>query len=135
MARSAKIKLVNIDDISTWVRYRKGLCDDCNSTCCTLPAEVKVSDLVRMEVITQFEAEHDAPKVIAKQLMKQGIIEHFNFKTSIFTLTRLSNNDCFYLNPKTRRCTIYEKRSTTCREHPQVGPRANHCAYIKRVGA
>ena len=132
MAKPKKIKAVNVDDLSTWVRYKNGLCDDCNATCCTLPVEVRLSDLIRMELISEFEAEHESPKNIAKQLSKQGIVEHFNFKTSIFTLTRMSNNDCLYLDRNTRRCTIYDKRPTTCRKHHQVGPKANHCAYIKR---
>jgi len=121
-----------VDDLSTWVKYRNGLCNDCNATCCTLPVEVRLTDLIRMELISEFEAEHESPKNLAKQLMKQGIVEHFNFKTSVFTLTRLSNNDCLYLDTHTRRCTIYDKRPTTCRRHPQVGPRPNHCAYIQR---
>jgi Fe-S-cluster containining protein len=132
LAKVKKIKAVNVDNLSTWVKYRNGLCDDCNATCCTLPVEVKLSDLIRMELISDFEAENEQPKNLAKQLMKQGVVEHFNFKTSVFTLTRLSNNDCLYLARDTRRCTIYDKRPKTCREHPQVGPKPNHCAYIQR---
>ncbi len=132
MARGRKIKAVNVDDTATWQRYKKGLCDDCVGSCCTLAVDVKISDLVRMKVVNEFEAEHEAPKQIAKSLAKQGIIEHFNFKTSTFTLTRLSNNDCLYLEPVTRRCSIYDKRPTTCRQHPQIGPKANFCAYIKQ---
>ena len=96
MAKSKKIQVVNVDNLSSWVRYRNGLCDDCNATCCTLPVEVKLSDLIRMELITEFEAEHETPKNIAKQLSKQGVIDHFNFKTSTFTLSQMSNGDCLY---------------------------------------
>lgn len=127
-----KIQLVNVDDLNTWVKYKKGLCDDCNATCCTLPVDAHLSDLVRMELITEFEAQAGAEKNIAKQLSKQGIIEHFNFKTGIFTLARMANDDCLYLDRTSRRCTIYEKRPTTCREHPQIGPKPNHCAYKQR---
>lgn len=127
-----KIQLVNVDDLNTWVKYKKSLCDDCNATCCTLPVDTHLSDLVRMELITEFEAQTGAAKNIAKQLKKQGIIEHFNFKTGVFTLARMANDDCLYLDRNTRRCSIYEKRPTTCREHPQVGPKPNHCAYKKR---
>jgi Fe-S-cluster containining protein len=127
-----KIQLVNIDDLNTWVKYKKGLCDDCNATCCTLPVEVRLPDLVRMELISEFEAQPGAEKAIAKQLNKQGIIQHFNHKTSVFTLARMANDDCLYLDKHSRRCTIYNKRPTTCREHPQVGPKPNHCAYIPR---
>lgn len=132
LAKPKKIKAVNIDDLSTWIKYRNGLCDDCHATCCTLPVEVRLTDLIRMELISEFEAENESPKNIAKQLTKQGVVEHFNFKTSVFTLTRLSNSDCLYLDRNSRRCTIYEKRPKTCREHPKVGPKPNHCAYIKR---
>lgn len=131
-ASKGKIQLVNVDDLNTWVKYKKGLCDDCNATCCTLPVDAHLSDLVRMELITEFEAQAGAEKNIAKQLTKQGIIEHFNFKTGIFTLARMANDDCLYLDRNSRRCTIYEKRPTTCREHPQVGPKPNHCAYKQR---
>lgn len=131
-SNKGKIQLVNVDDLNTWVKYKKGLCDDCNATCCTLPVDAHLSDLVRMELITEFEAQAGAEKNIAKQLTKQGIIEHFNFKTGIFTLARMANDDCLYLDRNSRRCTIYEKRPTTCREHPQVGPKPNHCAYKQR---
>jgi Fe-S-cluster containining protein len=131
-ANKGKIQIVNVDDLNTWVKYKKGLCDDCNATCCTLPVDAHLSDLVRMELITEFEAQAGAEKNIAKQLTKQGIIEHFNFKTGIFTLARMANDDCLYLDRISRRCTIYEKRPTTCREHPRVGPKPNHCAYKQR---
>ncbi len=133
MARHKKVKAVNLDDLSTWIRYRKGLCDDCNASCCTLPVEVDVEDLVRMGLLSEFAAQTEPAKTIAKNLAKQGIVEHFNFKSRIFTLTRLSNSNCLYLDPQSRRCTIYHKRPKTCREHPQVGPKPNYCAYIART--
>ena len=97
-------------------------------TCCTMPVEVKLSDLIRMGVVDEFETGEPA-KQIAKRLMKAGLIEHFNFKNSIFTLARRSNDDCIYLDARTRRCTIYEKRPNTCRNHPQIGPRPGFCAF------
>ena len=123
-------KPVNVDDLDTWIKYRKGLCDDCNATCCTLPVEVRLSDLVRLELISEFEAEHESEKSIAKQLSKQGVVQHFHFNTGVYTLSQMANGDCLYLDPKKRRCTVYNKRPQTCREHPQVGPKPNHCAYI-----
>jgi Fe-S-cluster containining protein len=68
-------------------------------------------------------------KHIAKRLSKAGVIEHFNFKNSIFTLSRRASGDCQFLDAKTRRCTVYEQRPNTCRLHPQVGPRPNYCPY------
>lgn len=129
--KSSKIQLVNIDDLNTWVKYKKGLCDDCKATCCTLPVDAYLSDLVRMKVIDEFEAQTGDVKSIAKSLTKQGIIERFNSKTGVFTLARMANDDCLYLDRISRRCTIYEIRPTTCREHPQIGPKPNYCAYIK----
>ena len=33
---------------STWIPYRKGLCEGCWGGCCTLPVEVSASDLIRL---------------------------------------------------------------------------------------
>ncbi len=123
------ISIVNVDNCDTWTRYRSGLCNTCAANCCTMPVEVKLPDLVRLELVDPFESEHEEPKVIAKRLLKAGLIEHFNFKNSIFTLARRANGDCANLDVKTRRCTVYDKRPNTCRLHPQVGPRPGYCPY------
>jgi Fe-S-cluster containining protein len=123
------ISIVNVDNCDTWTRYRSGLCNSCAANCCTMPVEVKLPDLVRLELVDPFEAEHEEPKAIAKRLLKAGLIEHFNFKNSIFTLSRRANGDCANLDAKTRRCTVYEKRPNTCRLHPQVGPKPGYCPY------
>jgi Fe-S-cluster containining protein len=123
------IAIVNVDNCDTWTRYRSGLCNTCAANCCTMPVEVKLPDLVRLELVDPFEAEHEEPKQIAKRLQKMGVIERFNFKNSIFTLSRRANGDCHNLDAKTRRCTVYEKRPNTCRLHPQVGPRPGYCPY------
>ncbi len=123
------IAIVNVDNCETWTRYRNGLCNSCAANCCTMPVEVKLPDLVRLGLVEPFEAEHEAPKQIAKRLQKMGAIEHFNFKNSIFTLSRRANGDCVNLDAQTRRCTVYEKRPNTCRLHPQVGPRPGYCPY------
>jgi Fe-S-cluster containining protein len=123
------ISIVNVDNCDTWTRYRTGLCNSCAANCCTMPVEVKLPDLVRLELVDPFETEHEEPKQIAKRLQKMGVIEHFNFKNSIFTLSRHANGDCQNLDAKTRRCTVYEKRPNTCRLHPQVGPRPGYCPY------
>lgn len=116
------------DRLETWVKYYKGLCSTCQATCCQLPVEVKLEDLIRLGILDDF-AREEPVKNLTKQLKKQGIIEHFNHKKLLFTLTRLANNDCYFLDTKTRRCTVYENRPNTCRNHPQVGPRPNYCAY------
>ncbi len=118
----------DITRTETWSRYRKSLCADCQGWCCRLPVEVKVEDLVRMGSIDAFEAVEPA-KVLARKLLKAGTIDHFNFKNSLFTLARRANDDCIYLDEQRRRCTIYERRPQTCRNHPGVGPRPGYCAY------
>ncbi len=115
----------------TWVRYRKGLCDDCTAGCCRLPVEVRFDDLVRMGLADAFERE-EPPKGIAKRLQRQGVVAHFNARDGIFTLAQHSSGDCLYLDRDTRRCTIYAQRPDTCRRHPQVGPRPGYCAHNRK---
>lgn len=121
----------DLDRLETWVKYRNGLCRDCHASCCTMPAEVRLSDLIRLGVVDAFEAEEPA-RNIAKRLIKAGIVERFNLKSGVFTLARLSNDDCVFLDVNTRRCTVYDKRPDTCRNHPQVGPRPGFCAYVQK---
>lgn len=123
------IAVVDVDRCDTWTRYRNGLCDSCAANCCTMPVEMRLPDLIRLGLVDPFEAEHDAPKQIAKRLEKAGLIDHFNFRNSIFTLARRANGDCANLHPQTRRCTVYEQRPDTCRKHPQVGPKPGYCPY------
>ncbi|MBP6726975.1 MAG: YkgJ family cysteine cluster protein, partial [Thauera sp.] len=101
--------------------------------CCTMPVEVGLADLVRLALVEPFEAEHEAPKQIARRLSKAGLIEHFNFKHSRFTLARRASGDCRFLDALTRRCSVYEQRPETCRRHPQRGPRPGYCAYAEHA--
>lgn len=121
----------DLERLETWIKYRAGLCTDCISACCTLPVEVRLDDLIRMGLADEFEREEPL-KNIAKRLEKSGVIERFNHKHGIFTLSRRANNDCHYLHPSTRLCTIYDKRPDTCRNHPAVGPRPGYCAYTQK---
>mgnify|MGYP002129658915 FL=1 len=123
------IAIVDVDRCDTWTRYRSGLCDSCAANCCTMPVEVRLPDLVRLGLVDAFEAEHEAPKQIAKRLEKAGLIDHFNFRHSIFTLARRANGDCANLHLQTRRCTVYDLRPDTCRKHPQTGPKPGYCPY------
>jgi len=123
------------DDLDTWVKYRSGMCDSCHAVCCTMPAEVRARDLVRLGVLNEFDLETDA-KQLAKRLQKIHIVEHFNFRHGLFTLARRANGDCHFLDTKTRRCTVYENRPDTCREHPQkIGPRPGFCPYRQKQAA
>ncbi|EQM67506.1 Fe-S-oxidoreductase [Aquipseudomonas alcaligenes OT 69] len=118
----------DIDRTETWIRYEKSMCHACVSNCCTMPVEARISDLIRMELVADFER-GEPPKNIAKRLMKDGLVERFNQKSGIFTLARMANNDCYFLDRKSRLCTIYDKRPETCRNHPRIGPRPGYCAF------
>ncbi|PLX82950.1 MAG: Fe-S-oxidoreductase [Desulfuromonas sp.] len=124
----------DVERPSTWVSYRAKLCRTCQATCCSLPVEVRIDDLVRMKLVDPFDA-GDPPKQLARRLQKQGMIEHFNFKNQVYTLARRADGDCIFLDPSSRRCTVYSQRPATCRNHPQVGPRPGYCAYREQVVA
>lgn len=132
-AMKPSIYLVDVDRTETWSRYRNGLCDNCVANCCTMPVEVRLADLVQLQIVDPFEAEHEQPKQIAKRLSKAGLIDHFNFKWGLFTLARRANGDCHFLDARTRRCTVYALRPATCRKHPQVGPRPGYCPHGKKT--
>ncbi|TLX54549.1 YkgJ family cysteine cluster protein [Stutzerimonas nosocomialis] len=122
------IPAADLDRLETWPRYSNGMCRSCDATCCTLPVETRIDDLIRIGVVDAFERDEPG-KSIAKRLIKMGVVERFNQKTEVYTLVRLANNDCLYLDRVSRLCTIYDKRPETCRNHPRIGPRPGHCAY------
>jgi Fe-S-cluster containining protein len=78
-----------------------------------------------------FELEENMKRVF-KRLSKAGIVEHYHAKSETFTLTRMANGDCLYLDSSSRRCTIYDRRPDTCRNHPQIGPRSGYCAFVPK---
>lgn len=126
--------MADVNRLDTWSRYRSGMCDTCVANCCAMPVEVRLPDLVQLGLVDPFEAEGGDLKQIAKRLMKTGHIDHFYFRQGIYTLAQRANGDCMYLDATTRRCTVYEQRPSTCRKHPQVGPRPGWCAYeLKQV--
>lgn len=122
------IPVCDLDRTETWVRFRKGMCEQCRATCCTMPVEVRVTDLVRLGALDAFEAGEE-PRLLARRLQKQGLITHFNHRHELFTLARRASGDCLYLDAQTRRCTVYDKRPDTCRMHPKIGPRPGFCAF------
>ena len=66
------ISIVDVDRIESWTRYKPGMCDSCAANCCTMPVEVKMADLIRLNLVDPFEAEHEEPKQIAKRLAKRA---------------------------------------------------------------
>lgn len=121
--------LIDKDRPSTWRKYQNGLCSTCKGSCCMMPVEIKSSDLVRLGLTDVDELENSIKKV-AKRLKKEGVISSYREGTDLFMLTQKSNDDCYFLDSKTRLCTVYEKRPDTCRDFPtRVGPRIGSCPY------
>lgn len=121
---------VFLQDTSTWVRYSSDKCQSCQALCCHLPVEVDLDDLVNMELLSEFEVEL-GHKYILKKLTKEKIVKRFDAKTEKYLLVQMGDGACPCLG-KDKRCTIYEKRPKTCRNHPIIGPRPGFCPYKKK---
>jgi len=97
-----------------------------------MPVEVKSSDLIRLGFVTIDEIQHSIKKT-AKRLKKEGLIASYREGTDLFMLTQKSNDDCYFLDSKTRLCTVYDRRPDTCRDFPvRVGPRVGYCPYERK---
>lgn len=110
----------------TWLKFRNGMCEGCFGNCCTMPVEIKDTDLIRMGVVTEDELLVSVKKT-AKRLIKEGIVQSYRDGTNTFMLSSRPNGDCLYLDLKSRLCTIYEKRPEVCRQFPSIGPRPGYC--------
>jgi hypothetical protein len=92
-----------------------------------MPVEIKASDLIRLEIATQDEVDNSVKK-LAKKLKKEGYISSYRDGTEYFMITQKPNDDCYFLDSKTRLCSVYEKRPDTCRQFPsQMGTRKGFC--------
>lgn len=126
------MSLVDRDRPSTWKKYTDGLCDNCVASCCMLPVEVKSNDLIRLGLTTEDEIQNSIKKT-AKRLKKDGLISSYREGSEFFMLTQKSNDDCYFLDSITRKCTVYEKRPDTCRGFPtQLGPRVTFCPVVDK---
>lgn len=119
------------DRPSTWLKYRDGLCNGCYGSCCTMPVEVDALDLIRLGVASEDEIALSKKK-LAKRLIKEKILSSYREGTDLFMLAARPNGDCYYLDTKTRLCTVYEKRPGVCRKFPEIGPRPGYCPVQKK---
>jgi uncharacterized protein len=119
---------VDKDDPRTWVKYKESDCRTCRGTCCTMPAEVKLEDFVRLGYVSEDEC---ASKKLITRLKKEGVIQSYRSSTELFMLEQKSNGDCIFLDSKTRRCTVYAKRPLMCRNFPTLaGNRLGFCPKV-----
>lgn len=120
------------DRPSSWRKYDASFCQSCKAGCCAMPVEVKVSDLIRLKLTDQDEADHSVKK-LAKRLKKAGAISSYREGTDLLMLTQKANGDCYFLDSRTRLCTVYNERPDTCRGFPSVlGPRVGFCPSEKK---
>ena len=121
---------VDQDRPSTWVPYRNHYCASCEATCCTMPVEVKLEDLVRLGLAVEGE---QSEKRVAKRLQAEKIVRSYRAATGLFLLAQKNGRDCVFLG-KDRLCTVYEKRPGVCRDFPlQVGPRVGYCPSRRKA--
>ena len=91
-----------------------------------MPVEVRLTDLIRLGVVTEDEALGSIKKV-SKRLIKEGVVSSYRHGTEFFMLTQKYGRDCYFLDSKTRLCTVYDRRPDVCREFPSIGPRPGWC--------
>jgi len=119
----------HLKDLSRWSLYKKGMCNSCEGLCCYLPVEVKVSDLVRLNILIDFHLELTLKEQI-KEATKHPGVSRYTSSSEKYTLTQKPDGSCYFLDSK-KRCSQYENRPDTCRNHPSIGPRPGYCAYMK----
>ncbi len=96
-----------------------------------MPVEIKGEDLVRLGLASEDELAVSSKKV-AKRLIKSGVLESYRDGTGNFMLTQNGNDDCYFLDLKTRLCTVYEKRPGVCRQFPNIGPKPTFCPASRK---
>ena len=95
-----------------------------------MPVEVTLDDLIQLGLVDRDEAEGSLRK-IAKKLIKEKYNTSYRQSTGLFMLAQKTNRDCYFLDSKTRLCTVYEKRPGVCRKFPSIGPRPWYCPSVK----
>lgn len=120
----------HLNKLHLWSLYKKGLCESCEGLCCYMPVEVEISDLIRLGILTDFHLELSLKEQI-KEALKDPAVVRYTPSSSKFTLAQKPDGSCIYLDA-TKKCTRYENRPDTCRNHPKIGPRPGYCAYMKK---
>lgn len=117
-------------ELRQWRKFEKGLCDTCIGSCCYMPVEIPIEDLYDQGFLDPFIKDYDEKDQI-KEALKLNFVKRYTPSSKKFTLYQKKDLSCHFLD-NNGRCSIYQNRFSTCRNHPKVGPKPNHCAYIKR---
>ena len=125
---------INIDDrlndLRTWLPFKKDMCGTCVGTCCYMPVELNIADLLSLGILAECHLELPLKDQI-KEALKHPAVKRYTARTEKFTLAQKVSGACFFLDQNAR-CTVYTNRPNTCRNHPRIGPKPNFCAYIKK---
>ena len=127
------ISIVDVDRLDSWSKYKPGMCDSCAANCCTMPLEVQLPDLVRLELVDPFEVDNVEPKLIAKRLMKMRLIDHYNPKHNIFTMARRASGTAISWMPSrgAARYTTSGPKPVACT--PRRGPSPAFAPTVTRT--
>lgn len=123
-------KSVDILRPKTWLRYKPSMCRGCQAGCCTLPVNVTSEELFHMGFIEAHQV-NGPLKRIAQRLKRMGIIRSYQDRTRLFRLEQVNGHDCVFLD-EDRRCTIYERRPSICRDFPFNSARPGFCPSKKQ---
>ncbi|MEY4615980.1 MAG: hypothetical protein RJB66_940 [Pseudomonadota bacterium] len=119
----------------TWRPYKKSLCKECLATCCTMPLEVQIEDLVGLRVVDAGDVGEGTKKDlqrVSKLLKKRGIIKSYRDSTGLFLMESKPNGDCQFLDSN-RLCSVYDRRPGVCRKFPEsMGLRLGFCPFLKK---
>ncbi len=120
----------------TWRPFKPSLCRSCYATCCTMPLEVRLEDLVTMGLVSKEDLAEETNKKkihrIVKHLQKEGIVKTYRSSTGLFLMNSQPNGDCQFLDGQ-RHCLIYSKRPQVCRQFPEsMGLKLGHCPYQRK---
>ena len=118
------ISIVDVDRLDSWSKYKPGMCDSCAANCCTMPLEVQLPDLVRLELVDPFEVDNVEPKLIAKRLMKMRLIDHYNPKHNIFTMARRASGGLQFPGCQVAALHGLRQAARNLSPAPQEGPQA-----------
>ncbi len=124
---------MDVDKPSTWRKFTSDeQCGSCIANCCTMPVEVSLPDLIRLNLVSEDDRQNSTIRKIAKKLIKDKWIVSYRETSGFFMLSQKANRDCIFLDSKTRQCTMYSNRPDVCRQFPQIGPRPTFCPYEKK---
>jgi Fe-S-cluster containining protein len=120
----------HLKDINRWSLYKKDMCGTCEGLCCYMPVEVETSDLIRMGILVEFHLELSQKEQIKAAITHPGV-QRYTPSSGKFTLAQSPDGSCYFLS-REKKCTNYEQRPDTCRNHPKIGPKPGFCAYMKK---